>query len=86
MRDATCPRCQGKGKIEYTDDLAGMLHMLREEHGLSYRELSKATGISAAHLHHMEAGKSENPTFETMTNLAMFYGMSLDDMAKAIKE
>lgn len=43
---------------------------IRNDRGLSVRELSKKTGISYSYLNELENGNKNNPTKETMDKLA----------------
>lgn len=43
---------------------------IRNDRGLSVRELSEKTGISYSYLNELENGNKNNPTKETMDKLA----------------
>lgn len=85
MPTRECPHCGGTGKVTYADGLPGLLKMLREERGATFREVARGTGISAAHLHHMEVGKSANPAFEVIQKLAKYYSVPLEHFAAALE-
>ena len=84
MTTRECPRCGGQGRVTYAESLSGLLKMLREERAASFREVAQETGVSVAHLHCMEAGKSTNPTFEIIQKLAKYYGVPLEHFAAAL--
>lgn len=57
----------------------------REHRGLRGVELARGAGISPAYLSEIETGKKEG-TFRTMTVLAGFLDISLDDLAPVISD
>ena len=59
--------------------LGEKLRRLREEKGLSYRQLGAKLGISHAHLIYMESGKTL-PSLPLLVKIAEFYKVSFDEL------
>lgn len=75
-----CPRCNGSGEIKMGNKLNEKLAYLREVNGLSLREVSKKIDIPNVTIHHIETGRSKNPSVYTVAKLAKVYGISLDEL------
>ena len=50
--------------------LGFLLQRLREQRGLSLRELAQLAGINHAYIYRLEAGEKESPSEEVLTKLA----------------
>lgn len=64
--------------------LTELLAMYRKARGLSYEQLSRATGMSKTHLHQLETGTTDNPKQDTLIKLAKFYGIPADVILFAV--
>lgn len=51
------------------------LYQLRQERGLSLRELARLTGTSAATLNRLELDPTANPTLSTLLSLARVFNL-----------
>jgi transcriptional regulator with XRE-family HTH domain len=58
------------------------LRFCREAVGLSLSAAARKAGITKAHLHDMESGRSLNPCISTLAGLAKAYGQPLGWMAE----
>ena len=61
--------------------LSGNIKKLRKQKKLSQDKLARVADIPYNTLVKIESGKSNNPTFETLTKLADALGVSLDELA-----
>lgn len=61
--------------------LSGNIKKLRKQKKLSQDKLARVADIPYNTLVKIESGKSNNPTFETLTKLADALGASLDELA-----
>lgn len=53
---------------------------LRIAHNESLQQLAEAIGISKAHLWELERNNSQNPSLETLKNLAQHFKVSIDSL------
>ena len=86
MAEITCPRCKGSGSVNLDHGLGPMLRYARESADESLSMAATALGVSRAHVHALEAGSTDNPSFRTVTRIARHYGLSMDDLVKAVDE
>ena len=56
---------------------------LRALRGWSLRQLEQRAGVSYAHIHELEKGKTANPTQETLTRLAKAFGVAPDVLSQS---
>lgn len=56
------------------------LKLCRKLKGYSLRDVEEVTGISNAYLSQIETGKIQDPSFNTIIKLCMFYQISVDDL------
>ena len=56
-------------------ELSSKLKVLREDRGLTLRELSEGTGISNAYLNQLENDKIKEPSPNIIAKLSEFYGV-----------
>jgi transcriptional regulator with XRE-family HTH domain len=61
--------------------LAQNVRKLRKQKKLSQEKLARLADISYNTVVKIEAGKAENPTFETLSKLADAFGISMDELA-----
>lgn len=61
--------------------LGTVLRQARLDAGLSLRDLSRASGLTASQISQIETGKRPDPGFHTVTKAAKALGISLDDLA-----
>ena len=61
--------------------LAQNVKKLRKQKKLSQEKLDRLADISYNTVVKIEAGKAENPTFETLSKLADAFGISMDELA-----
>lgn len=57
-------------------DIGRLLRFARIENGYSLRDVEKGTGISNAHVCHLEHGRIKEPSPHKLRALAKFYGIS----------
>ena len=57
--------------------IARKLRELREQRGMSLRDLAKKAGVSQTAVWHIEAGKTEKPSAETLQKLARALGVNV---------
>lgn len=62
-----------------------LLSICREMKGVTLREVEAATGLSNAFISQLETGKSE-PSFRNVVTLCAFYGITLERLAKTLKQ
>jgi putative transcriptional regulator len=55
------------------------LRVLREKHGLSYRQLAAELEVSHSHLVRIEGG-SKQPALDLAIRIARYFKVSLDDL------
>ena len=55
------------------------LHEIREEKGVSLRELAKLAGVSKTQINEIENGQSD-PTLKTMCRIAKALNMKIEDI------
>lgn len=56
---------------------ATRLNQLRLKKGKSLQEVAEAVGASKTHIWELEKGRSENPSFEMLTKLADYFGVTI---------
>jgi DNA-binding XRE family transcriptional regulator len=61
--------------------LAQNLKKLRKQRKLSQEKLARLADISYNTIIKIEAGKANNPTFQTLSKLADAFGVSMDELA-----
>jgi len=61
------------------------LRTLREERGLSRQDVENATGYSRHYLYKVETER-QHPSFKYLTELAKFYGLSMDELFASTDE
>jgi|10_taG_2_1085330.scaffolds.fasta_scaffold02887_5 transcriptional regulator with XRE-family HTH domain len=54
------------------------LKSLREQQGLSQKELAEQAAVDPSHISRQEAGKGDNPTWSVILSLAEVLGTSVD--------
>ena len=86
MAKITCPRCKGNGKITLEPGFGPMLKYARESKDESLSQAATILGVSKAHISAMENGKSANPSLTAARKICEHYGLSLDELAKALDE
>ena len=64
--------------------LPSNLKKLRKDKGITQQELANKLGIKRSLIGSYEEGRAE-PKLETMQNLALFYGLSIDDIINKCK-
>lgn len=57
--------------------LATRLNQQRLKKGKSLQEVADAIGVSKTHIWEMEKGRSENPSFEMLTKMANYFGVTI---------
>lgn len=67
---------EGVSAVRETEFAMG-IRAAREGHGLSLTAAARLAGITKAHLHDMEAGRSRNPCVSTLAGLARAYHLPL---------
>lgn len=61
--------------------LAIKLRTLREKANVSLQAVADEVGVSKPHIWELEKGKTKNPSLELLKKLAMYYNVSLDELA-----
>lgn len=67
------------GTADTLATLGPRLRAVRERHGATLTDVSRATGISLSTLSRIETGRRK-PTLEALLHLAKAYGVSLDEL------
>lgn len=57
-----------------------LLRELREQRGLTRRDVSLKTGLTENQIYALETGRANNPTLETLTSLANFYEVKVSKL------
>ncbi|KPQ06224.1 MAG: putative transcriptional regulator [Rhodobacteraceae bacterium HLUCCA12] len=57
--------------------LATRLNQQRVKKGKSLQDVADAIGVSKTHIWELEKGRSENPSFEMLTKLANYFGVTI---------
>lgn len=57
-----------------------LLRELREQRGLTRRDVSLKTGLTENQIYALETGRSNNPTLETLISLANFYEVKVSKL------
>lgn len=65
--------------------LAVKLRDLRAENKVSLQVVADHVGVSKPHIWELEKGRAKNPSLSLLTDLAKYYGVSLDYLA-GVKE
>ena len=63
--------------------LGTRLYELRQAAGVSLQKAADEIGVSKAHIWELEKGRSRNPSFELVTKLSVYYGVSPDVLTGA---
>ena len=65
IRKHICQRCGDSGQIEDDHDIGAKMRSLREENGVTAREMARRLGLSAAYICDLELGRRRwNPSME----------------------
>lgn len=64
----------------YMKDLSNVLELLITNSGLSENELSKKMNITVATLNKIKTGVISNPTLQTLSNIAQYFGITIDQL------
>jgi transcriptional regulator with XRE-family HTH domain len=67
---------------DLSDLFATGLRLARESRGLSLSAAARGAGITKAHLHDLEAGRSSNPCVSTLAGLAKAYCLPIGWLAE----
>lgn len=57
------------------------LFSLRQKTGESLQEVADKVGVSKAHVWELEKGRSKNPSFDLVRNLARHFGVTVEVLA-----
>ncbi len=81
MREMTCPRCGGSGKVELTDRVVfGMnVQRLRKAHDWTQQELAERLELSRVQVSNIETGRF-GTSFDGFLLMARVFGCSTDDL------
>lgn len=63
-------------------NISKTLRKLREERGLSQEKLARLADIANNTIIKIEAGKNQNPTFDTLKKIAKALEISIDELIK----
>ena len=55
------------------------LHQLRDERGISQKEMAKAIGVSAAYLSALEHGRRGQPTWDKLQRIIQYFNIIWDE-------
>ena len=58
--------------------IGAKLKKLRSGEGLTLVQVGNSVGMSKSRLWEVENGKTKNPSFDSVTKLAIFYGVKID--------
>jgi transcriptional regulator with XRE-family HTH domain len=67
-------------------EFGGYIKRLREDRGLTLRQVEKKVKISNAYLSQVERGMRAIPTFKILEKLADVYGVSISDLTKRAEQ
>ena len=67
-------------KNKGSEKFSNSLRMLIKYHSITFRELSKAIGITHPHLVRLSNGKSCCPSLETLKKLSDFFNVSISQL------
>lgn len=84
MAEITCPRCSGKGKVVGT--VGELFRIAREERDEGIQKVKRATGVGRMTISRFERGVPTTIGFDAIAALAKHYGLSLDEIAKALED
>lgn len=57
------------------------LFRLRSQTGETLQAVADAVGVSKVHIWELEKGRTKKPSFELVRNLALHFGVSVDELA-----
>lgn len=63
-------------------NISKTLRKLREERGLSQEKLARLADVANNTIIKIEAGKNQNPTFDTLKKIAKALEISIDELIK----
>jgi len=66
-----------------TISIGSFINLLRNEKGLSMRELSSISGVSTTAISRLEAGQRQHPSIETLKALSVALDVEYGDLMKA---
>ena len=64
------------------NNIAKTIKRLREKLGISQEKLARLADVSNNTIINIEAGKQDNPTIETLKNIAKALNMPIEDLIK----
>lgn len=59
-----------------------VIKKLREQHGMSQRDLAERVNVSGAYIAMLETGKRNNPSLATLKRLAKALGVAVTELLK----
>lgn len=74
-----------KEKMDVSNDISINLYKQMQKYGINEAELSRRTHIPQPTLHKILAGKTEDPRFSTLQQLASFFGLTVDEFVSGIQ-
>jgi len=85
-RVLSCPKCKGTGSLTLdVTDMGAIFKTLREIKGVTLREVEKTTGLSNAYISQFETGKIANPSFQAVSLLCEYYGITTSELTEGKK-
>ncbi len=66
--------------------LGERIFRLRQKSGQSLQDVADGVKVSKAHIWELEKGRSKNPSFELVRQLALHFGVSVDTLVGDAKE
>ena len=72
-------------KLEVNCNLSINLYKQMQKYGISEAELARRTHIPQPTLHKILAGKTEDPRFSTMQQLAAFFDLTVDELVSGVR-
>lgn len=81
-----CPHCNGTGELQLGSMAMGdKLRYLREQAGLSLRDVENRVGISNAAVSQIETGKIKDPRYSIVMRLCEVYGIEPKELQESPK-
>ena len=74
-----------KEKININNELSVNLYKQMQKHSINEAELARRTHIPQPTLHKILSGKTEDPRFSTLQQLAVFFGLTVDELVSGIQ-
>lgn len=75
-----------QAKLDVGSDISVNLYKQMQKRGISEAELARCTHIPQPTLHKILAGKTEDPRFSTLQQLAAFFNLTVDELVSGVEK